>query len=217
MRVSRWRDRFDTGGSLTDAKPGPDVALHGLLDWERQAIIEVYDQWAEIDRGYRKLAHRGSRLGAVYVSESSVYRVLNAEGLLIPAGPAREPGGAAKPWPDWVEYRANQVWVLVQWLCDRPCDRDISPCRFGRGRSTLEAREPHVVPTGPGRHEGGHHPGALRPPGAGMAGVGAGGRCPATEPAETEGATTVGGFPAKRLLPCVRCHLDVPAGRRVGG
>lgn len=109
-RVARWRARFDDGHSLADAKPGPQVALHGLLDWEREAILAVYDDWATVDAGYRKLAHRGSRLEVVFVSESTVYRVLDAEGLIIPSRPAREPVGAKTPWPDWVEFRANQVW-----------------------------------------------------------------------------------------------------------
>ncbi len=109
-RVARWRARFDDGAGLEDHKPGPQVALHGLLDWEREAILAVYDDWATVDAGYRKLAHRGSRLGVVFVSESTVYRVLGAEGLIIPSRPAREPVGAKTPWPDWVEFRPNQVW-----------------------------------------------------------------------------------------------------------
>jgi putative transposase len=33
----------------------------------------------KVDRSHRKLAHRGSRLDLVHVSESSVLRVLEAE------------------------------------------------------------------------------------------------------------------------------------------
>lgn len=46
----------------------------------------------------------------MFVSESSVYRVLEAEGLTIPSRPSREPVGARTPWPDWIEFRPNQVW-----------------------------------------------------------------------------------------------------------
>jgi putative transposase len=45
----------------------------------------------------------------VYVSESTFYRVLLAHGVILPGPPRREPV-APKPWPDWVEYRPNQVW-----------------------------------------------------------------------------------------------------------
>ena len=109
-RVSDWRARRDTGRGLADAPSGPAEALHGLLDWERAAILTLFDDWAEIDRSHRKLAHRGSRLEQVYVSESSVLRVLQAEDLVLPAAPPRDPAGPRKPWPEWVEYRPCQVW-----------------------------------------------------------------------------------------------------------
>ena len=108
-RVGRWRRRAQAGQPLVDALPGPAEPVHGLLGWERDAILELFDSWGEIDRSHRKLAHRGSRLDKVYVSESTVLRVLQAENLTIPARPPREPV-SPKPWPDWVEYRACQVW-----------------------------------------------------------------------------------------------------------
>jgi len=108
-RVAAWRDRRDGGEALADAKPGPDVALHALLDWEIDAIVGLYDDWAETDASHRKLAHRGSRLDLVHVSESTVYRVLRAQQLVIPDDRTREPR-PKKPWPDWVEYRPLQVW-----------------------------------------------------------------------------------------------------------
>lgn len=110
VRASRWRRRRDAGEGLDDERPGPDEALHGLLVWERDEIVAVYDEWVDVDRSHRKLAHRGAREDRVYVSESSVLRVLQAEGLVIPARPVREPVGAKTPWPDWVEYRPGQVW-----------------------------------------------------------------------------------------------------------
>ena len=110
VRAGRWRQRRAAGRPLDDLPPGPDEALHGLLAWEREAILELFDSWGEIDRSHRKLAHRGSRLEKVWVSESSVLRVLQAENLILPAPPAREPVGVNKPWPAWVEYRPCQVW-----------------------------------------------------------------------------------------------------------
>jgi putative transposase len=109
-RVSRWRSRRDAGLPLDDAPSGPTEPLHALLAWERDVIIELFDEWGQIDRSHRKLAHRGSRLEKVYVSESSVLRVLQAEQLVLPAPPARDPVGPKPPWPAWVEYRPCQVW-----------------------------------------------------------------------------------------------------------
>jgi len=109
-RARRWRRRRDGGRGLDDIPPGPDEAMHALLGWERDAIVELFDEWAEIDRSHRKLAHRGSRLERVFVSESTVLRVLRNENLVLAARPPREPVGPKKPWPTWVEYRPCQVW-----------------------------------------------------------------------------------------------------------
>jgi hypothetical protein len=51
----------------------------------------MYDRWHQLDRSHRKLAHRGSRLDLVYVSESTVFRVLGAEGLVLDGKQVREP------------------------------------------------------------------------------------------------------------------------------
>ena len=106
-RALRWARRRDLG-RLDDARSG--VALHGLLDAERAAIIEVYDAWAEIDRSARKLAHRGSRLDLVHVSPSTVRRVLAAEGLVVKGFPRRDPAPRS-PWPDWLEWKPNRIWA----------------------------------------------------------------------------------------------------------
>jgi hypothetical protein len=90
VRALRWLERA-AHDRLVDAKPGSDVPLHALLEWERAAIVKVAGEWGEIDRSHRKLAHRGSRLGLVYVSESTVLRVLIAEGVHLPERPAGAP------------------------------------------------------------------------------------------------------------------------------
>ena len=61
------------------------------------AILALFTEWGEIDRSHRKLAHRGSRLGLVHVSESTVLRVLAAEGIALPGNPrgTRSPGAVA--------------------------------------------------------------------------------------------------------------------------
>jgi putative transposase len=103
----RWRARRDRD-RLDDAPPGGHP-LHGLLDWERAAIVRLYECWGQVDRSHRKLAHRGSRLDLVHVSESSVRRVLAAEGLALPGNPPREPT-PRQPWPDWLEWKPNRIW-----------------------------------------------------------------------------------------------------------
>ena len=109
-RAWRWRRRRHRRTGLVDTRPGPEEGLHGLLPWERQTILDIFDEWGEIDRSHRKLAHRGSRLEEVFVSESTVFRVLSTENLVLPVTPSRGPVGAKKPWPEWVEYRPCQVW-----------------------------------------------------------------------------------------------------------
>ncbi|MFD4143019.1 hypothetical protein [Streptomyces sp. NPDC058572] len=98
MRVLRWQQRRTTD-QLEDRSPGPGEALHALLECERAAIVKLAEEWGETDRSHRKLAHRGSRLGWVHVSESTVLRVLTAEGITLPSRPARE-RREHTPFPD---------------------------------------------------------------------------------------------------------------------
>lgn len=107
-RVQRWFTRREAG-QLADA-PAGGAPLHGLLPEERTAILAVYEGWGEIDRSHRKLAHRGSRLGLVHVSESTVLRVLATEGLVLQGNPRREPA-ARRPWPDWLQWKPNHIWI----------------------------------------------------------------------------------------------------------
>lgn len=72
-RILVWQHRRRVGAPLHDQPVGPVVGevLHALLDWEKAAIIALAADWEKIDLSHRKLAHRGSRLDLVYVSESS--------------------------------------------------------------------------------------------------------------------------------------------------
>jgi putative transposase len=106
-RVNRWQARR-TAGALAD-HPSGGGAVHGLLDEEVEQILELAEQWGEIDRSHRKLAHRGSYLHWVWVSPASVYRVLAAHDLVLPKPPGRAPV-QRRPWPEWISYRPNQVW-----------------------------------------------------------------------------------------------------------
>ena len=107
-RVHRWRARLRTTGTLIDKAPGGH-ACHGLLAWEEQAILELAERWGEVDASHRKLAHRGSYTNVVWVSPSTVRRVLAAHGLVLPEPGPREPVGR-RPWPDWLIWAPNRIW-----------------------------------------------------------------------------------------------------------
>jgi len=110
-RAGLWQARHRAGGedALVDHAPGGG-AIHGILDYEREAICELFESWADIDRSHRKLAHRGSRLDLVHVSESTVRRVLAGQGLIL-TGPAPREPAEKKPWPDWLEWKPNRIWA----------------------------------------------------------------------------------------------------------
>ncbi len=111
VRLWRWRRRLARGGGLADGRPGPEEAPHRILPWEWDEIVALFDEWGHIDGSHRKLAHRGSRLERVFVSESTVLRVLSDEDLMLPQQRRRRgPVGPRRPWPDWVQYRPCQVW-----------------------------------------------------------------------------------------------------------
>jgi transposase InsO family protein len=84
--------------------------VHGLLAEEVSEILALFDEWGEVDRSHRKLAHRGSYLGRVWVSPSSVRRVLHLADKHF--RPLPKPGRSArKPFPDWVDYTPNSIWI----------------------------------------------------------------------------------------------------------
>jgi putative transposase len=107
-RAWRWRERRAVG-CLQD-RPAGGHAVHGLLDAEHDAIIALYDDWSEIDRSHRKLAHRGSYERRVWVSPSTVMRVLAAHGLILRA-PHRAGRSERRPFPEWASYEKNSIWI----------------------------------------------------------------------------------------------------------
>ncbi len=106
-RVHRWRARMRDVGTLVDRAPGGNP-VHGILAAEVEAILAVAEEWGPVDRSHRKLAHRGSYTGQVWVSPSTFLRVLAAHGLVLPEPPARQPA-PGKPWPDWLQ--PNRIWA----------------------------------------------------------------------------------------------------------
>jgi hypothetical protein len=65
LRAHRWRARR-LAGRLADCSPGGSP-MHGLLPDEVTEILALFAEWGEVDRSHRKLAHRGSYLGRVWV------------------------------------------------------------------------------------------------------------------------------------------------------
>jgi putative transposase len=108
VRAHRWIARRALG-RLVDKVSGGSPS-HGLLDDEVTEILALFDQWGETDRSHRKLAHRGSYLGRVWVSPSSVRRVLHLADKHF--RPLPKPGKSKrKPFPDWVDYTPNSIWI----------------------------------------------------------------------------------------------------------
>jgi len=106
-RVWRWRQRR-AAGRLDDIAPGGSP-IHGILEWEQAEVLALFDEWGDTDRSHRKLAHRGSCEHRVWVSPSTVDRVLARHGLALEGEPRPAPRPEA-PWPDWCERRPNQLW-----------------------------------------------------------------------------------------------------------
>ncbi|MGH9212556.1 MAG: hypothetical protein ACRD2C_18070 [Acidimicrobiales bacterium] len=108
-RVHRWRVRRLATGTLVDQAPGGNP-VHGILPDEVDAILAVAERWGPVDRSHRKLAHRGSYEGLVWVAPSTLRRVLAAHGLVLPEPATRTPT-QRKPWPDWLIWEPNRIWI----------------------------------------------------------------------------------------------------------
>ena len=83
-RLARWQHRRAAASWPTGPRAGPAARPAGRRTGRDPGVVH---SWGEIDRSHRKLAHRGSRLGLVHVSESTVLRVLAAEGIALPGNP----------------------------------------------------------------------------------------------------------------------------------
>ncbi len=117
-RAARWAclSGAPTGGCGAEPPAGwptPDRAgVRCTPSWrkEGEAILAVFEDWAEVDRSHRKLAHRGSYLGRFWCSASTVRRVLLLGDKHF--RPRPQPGKSAKsPFPDWAGLRPNSIWI----------------------------------------------------------------------------------------------------------
>ena len=119
--VQRWLDDLQAAG-LVVHEPEQDgdglwwrtqivlVCASSPTAAELEAIIALYGDWGEIDRSHRKLAHRGSYTARVWVSPSTVMRVLAAHGLILRA-PRRAGRSQRRPFPEWASYQRNSIWI----------------------------------------------------------------------------------------------------------
>jgi len=107
-RAHRWIARR-ARGQLADQPPGGSP-VHRLLAEEAEQILALFDEWGELDRSHRKLAHRGSYLQRVWVSPSSVRRVLHLADKHFRPLP-RPAKSVRKLFPDWVEFTPNSIWI----------------------------------------------------------------------------------------------------------
>jgi transposase InsO family protein len=107
-RAWRWRERREAG--CLDDRAAGGHAVHGLLEAEQEEILALFDEWGEVDRSHRKLAHRGSYTGRVWVSPSTVMRVLAAHDLVLRA-PRRPGRSERRPFPEWASYTKNSIWI----------------------------------------------------------------------------------------------------------
>ena len=108
-RLHRWRVRRRDTGTLVDRAPGGHP-VHALLSEEIAAILDVAERWGTVDRSHRKLAHRGSYEHLVWVSPSTFRRVLIEHGLTLPE-PAPRTRTEKRPWPDWLVWEPNRIWI----------------------------------------------------------------------------------------------------------
>ena len=108
VRAHRWRQRLRETGTLEDQQSGGG-AVHAILAWEEQAILDLIEQWGLVDRSHRKIAHRGSYLGDVFVSPSTVLRVALKHQVTLPGEPfCARPLSPALPQIPWEK---NRIWI----------------------------------------------------------------------------------------------------------
>jgi putative transposase len=109
-RVWRWRARAAASADNLVDKTGRHP-VHGITPDEEVEILAVTAEWKQVDRSHRKLAHRGSYLGRVWVSESTFLRVLRRNDVDLPSPPPPAPRAPLKPVPSWVAWEPNHIWI----------------------------------------------------------------------------------------------------------
>lgn len=105
-----WQKRV----SLPNRHNGLIPKAHWLLPWEKAAIIDYARQPG--DDGYRRLCYQMIDEDVVYVSPSSVYRVLKGAGLLLkflPSVKSDKGKGYSQPTAPHQEWHTDITYVNV--------------------------------------------------------------------------------------------------------
>ena len=92
-RVNRWRKKQRDGHGLGNIKPGPRQTLHRLRPAERDTVLSMAKKEQYADLSHRILAVTAWDLEIFFVSFSSVYRILRADGLMAMRGAQRSHNG----------------------------------------------------------------------------------------------------------------------------
>jgi transposase InsO family protein len=110
-RMQRWKKRDRKGLSLENGKPGPGNAVHALLPEEREQVLELARQEEYADLSHRILTVIGWESGRFFVSFSSVYGILRAEGMTAFRGGYRGHNGRSLPPMRKELSGPNQRWA----------------------------------------------------------------------------------------------------------
>lgn len=111
VRVHRWRARLRDSGTLVDLAPGGNP-VHRLLAWEEQAILDLIERWGRIDRSHRKLAHRGSYIGEVFVFALFGAACGSETPVSLPGEPPRPPQPPQPPRAlPAIPWERNRIWI----------------------------------------------------------------------------------------------------------
>lgn len=89
----RWKGKQRAGMSVKDRKPGPNRALHALLPEERVRVLQLARREPYADLSHRLLTVVGWQEGFLFVSFSTVYRILRSEQMMGLRGVHRQHNG----------------------------------------------------------------------------------------------------------------------------
>jgi len=109
-RVTRWQRRQRCGISLQNGRPGPAQALNRLLPVEQEQVLALARQTEYADLSHRQLTVLAWEQQIVWVSFSTVYRLLR-EGRLMTARCQRRLPSGRRLAPERRELSGpNQRW-----------------------------------------------------------------------------------------------------------
>jgi putative transposase len=109
-RVVRWRRKQNNAESLENRKPGPRYPLHRLLPAERTAVLDMAKEEQYADLSHRILAATAWNVERVFVSFSSVYRILRSAHMITMRGIHKPHNGCSLPPVRKEIIGPNQRW-----------------------------------------------------------------------------------------------------------